>query len=109
MVTVEKKSLGELKKQEKGSLLSCKEWMVLAWECCQRVIIALQTDWHCIADVIDDLDAWAHFVQTETVTIQNLAITFRVQIGETIAEFERITIDNYLPKSGFSALQHLFR
>ena len=72
------------------------------------MIVAFQTDWFGVADVIDDLDAGAYIVQTESVASQNLPVTLCVQVGKTVAELKRLSVDDDLPEGGFATLSHLF-
>ena len=82
--------------------------MAFARECGQWVIVTLQANRCGIADVVNDLNTWAHFIQAESIPGQNLAIAFGMQVCETVAELERLPIDDNLPECGLSAFQNLF-
>ena len=71
--------------------------------------ITFKADRHCIADVIDDLDARTHLVQTETIASENPTITLCMQVCKAVAELERLIVDNDLTECTLATLGYRFR
>ena len=82
--------------------------MALARQHGQGMVVAFQADGRGVADVIDNLDAGTHLLQTEALAAQNLPVALGVQVGEAVAELERLAIDHDLPERRPPALRNLF-
>lgn len=68
--------------------------MPAQWQLGHRVIVADEADGFGVADLIDDVDAAAGIFQAEAMTSQNVLITLRVKLGETLAELKLLTVNH---------------
>ena len=75
----------------------------------QGVIVALEPDWLGVADLTDYFDAGACLADAEALARKYLLVAECVKLGETLAEFELLTVDAEGPVGALFAFNGIGR